>query len=312
MTPARPRINPFHLSGWPRMRPLCPWEEPQHRDYYVPVDRTETAFEEFVTEMADMVTLLRDGRLVLVTGETGCGKSALVNRCADWVVQQMAARKAGCEVLDLTAALNGLPEESIDKRMSTVCDQLFVELTRRQLMRADAVTALEAHREIPRRIYPNLPGATPKPTVLVILLPGCELADEVIRYASLARGRILFFVESPFMQANDVRHIAESMERWGSPITLSVGQLEEGDVRRFASDRLKRHAEKGDYPKMTEDTMESLTGLLTSVSELQRVFHGVYEELLGGSDWPAEVSFADVVKYRFRRVSSGQGTDHEP
>jgi energy-coupling factor transporter ATP-binding protein EcfA2 len=304
MSDERPRINPFHLSGWSPMRPLCPWRESGHRDYYVPVDSTEKAFEEFVREMGDLTTLLRDGQLVLAIGDSGCGKSALINRCADWVITRLAEHGTRGEVVDLTVTLTGRPRGTIDERMSFVCDQLFVELKRQQVLLPDAFEGLEADRGRPDRIYPNLPEALRGQPVLVILLPKSELANEVVRYATLVHGRVLFLVESEDLDATDVRDIVYELEQWVPPIILAVGGLEPGDIRRFASDRLARHAAMGVYPGMSEETMELLTNMLRSVGELQRAFHGTYEDKRRGAEYDehSSVTFPDIVQFHFASI----------
>lgn len=78
-------LNPFlqpHWHGFP-MRPLCPWKHAAHRDYYALVDNSEKAFHKVTQEMEHVDTLVEDGRLVLVTGDSGCGETALLHRCVD-------------------------------------------------------------------------------------------------------------------------------------------------------------------------------------------------------------------------------------
>jgi energy-coupling factor transporter ATP-binding protein EcfA2 len=312
MTDDRPRINPFQVpAGWPPVRPLCPWQEAEHHDYYVEVDSTERAFQDFTREMAECATLLREGHLALVVGDSGCGKSALVNRCAYWVQNELSGSRTRCEVIDLTTTLAAQPQKSIDDRMSLVCDRLVIELMSRDgLLRTGAQTALISDRTIPGRIYFGLPSALQPDVVLVILLPKPEVAEEMIRYGSLAGGRMLFMAESEMLDAAEVRTIVEALEQRVRPIVLSVGQLRPDDVRTFAYDRLNRHSTKGCYPALTEEAMTRFAKWVQSVRELQQAFHGAYEERLRkGEDYDekSSVTYLDVLEFQHRWVWNRYG-----
>jgi hypothetical protein len=132
-------INPFDVPGWSPPRPLCPWREPRHRDYYVSIESLDYAFNDFTYRMNDLATLLSYGQMVLVTGDRECGKSALVNRCTDWVLQELRIKGMSGDVVDLTSRLAGRERGTIDDRMSFVCDLLVNELRHRGILRRDAL-----------------------------------------------------------------------------------------------------------------------------------------------------------------------------
>lgn len=285
----RPALNPFPLPDWSRtpMRPLCPWKIPHHRSYYVPVDHTEFQYEDFIQQMGDLGALLAEGRLVLVTGESGCGKTALVHRCADWVVQEVERRRESHElgpnarglVLDLTGCLPDGPAQSIEDRAAYVCDELFGRLVDSEALRPQAVAQLSPDRDRPHRIYPRLGAALAEDLVLVVLLPTPgELAAEVVRYARAFAGpKVLFLTESDLLDPDEVADIVRQLEAWVPPVALHVGALEEGDARMFAQDRLKRHSKVGVYPRMSDEAIDFLSGWAKSVAQLQRTLHGTYE-----------------------------------
>lgn len=264
------------------MRPLRPFDRAAHRDYYVSVDGTERAFRDFQEEMGDLTGLLEDGRLVLVTGESGCGKTALVNRCADWVVRQLAAQGLRGVVLDVTGCLPTDQELSIDQRITEVCDQLFDLLVDHDVLRPDTREQLAGDRDVPRRIFPRLGRALRADTALIVLLPSPnELVDEVIRYARVLRSaKVLFLAESAFLGPDEVADLVRQLETWVPPVTLRVGPLDPGDAQRFAEDRLARHAETGCYPRMSDEAIELVARLCQSVAMLQRFLHGTYEQKL--------------------------------
>jgi energy-coupling factor transporter ATP-binding protein EcfA2 len=271
-------INPFHLPDSLRTQPLCPWEHTSHHDFYVDVDNAKQAFDEFVQAMGDLALFLNHGRLVLVTGESGCGKTALVNRCVHWMVRELAARDLKAEVIDLTRSLLGRPALSVEDRVGAVCDELFGELRDRDALKRDAAKELEPDRNQPHRIYPRMPVALVDGRVLIILLPTPdELKNEVLRYGGLARGKMLFLAESALLDDHDVEDVLRAQRDWVPPITLSVGALRPGDVRRFVSDRLGRHSDQGSYPRMEEEAMDSLASLLRSVAQLQHILSRTYD-----------------------------------
>ncbi|RKT56469.1 AAA ATPase-like protein [Saccharothrix australiensis] len=264
------------------MRPLRPWERKAHRDYYVDVDGAESAFQEFQQEVGDLTGVLEDGRLVLVTGDSGCGKTALVNRCADWTVLELRNRGLRGVVVDLTGCLPEDEELSIHERTAEVCDQLFDQLVDLGALRPTAADDLRADRDNPQRIFPRLGRALNDEVVLLVLLPSPnELLDEVIRYARQLRSpRVLFFAESAFFDADDIAELVRRLETWVPPITLALGELHDGDPERFADDRLVRHTGVGIYPQLSDEAIELLNKICQSVAMLQRILHGTYERKL--------------------------------
>ncbi len=312
MTGGLAPINPFQLAGW---GPLCPWKHPEHRDCYVDVDHTREQYDEFTRRMTGLATLMEYGQLVLVTGDSGCGKTALVNWCADWVAETL--REGGerpatrCEIVDLTSSLAGRLELPVDERMSIVCDRLFGDLRRRGAMRPDALADLAPDRDRPDRIYPDLSDALHEDVALVILLPTPrELKNEVIRYATYISPRVLFLVESAFLDEEDVADIAEALKDGVEPVTLRVGPLEPGDVWRFVNARQQRAEEMGRYPRMDESSAKAVERLLLSVAQLERVLIRTYETRRHSAleyDKGCAVT-ADDIRQQFPKLV---GADHE-
>lgn len=276
------RLNPFCTPGFDRtpMRPLCPWKHPEHDKYYVDLDNTGPAFDTFV-EGVGLDALDDEGQLTLVTGESGCGKTALVHRCADWFARKLREdRHVDSAVIDLTNALNGRPQMAIEDRLAAVCQELLTELRVRGLVRPDAFDDLGDDRTNPDVVYRTLPNAMHENTVLIVLLPTPgELRREVFRYTKLASSsrRTLLFAESALFDEEDLEKIVLLHETWAPPVTPRVGQLRQGDVREFVLDRLDRYADLGIYPRMSPETMEALAKMVSSVGRLQRTLYGTYE-----------------------------------
>lgn len=301
--PTRPAVNPFLVPGWedsPR-RPLCPWIDSTHEDYYVPVDQTHEAFEEFKRRMRNLAGLREDGRLVLVMGDSGCGKTALINRCAAWVRSTLEQHELRGAIIDLTMELASSPRRSADDRVSHVCGRLVDELEHLKLLSEEGLRYLAQNRDRADLVYPYLGGALDDEIVLIILLPPSEdLIEEVIRYAGLVRRKLLFFTESSYLDAGQARQVERS-QRACPPIVLKVGVLDPEDVHRYITERLSRHAENGMYPRMSEETIDRVAaGPPRSVAMLQSILSGVYEDRrrralrYSESDW---VSYEDITEF---------------
>lgn len=300
-------INPFCLPESPTEL-LCPWLNSSHSELYVDVDGTAWAFEKFVDGMGDLATVRKYGQLVLVTGDSGCGKSALVNRCAHWARERLHALGHRGMIVDLTRVLNGLPRMPVEERMRVACDVLFAMLQREGALRHDALESLRPDRDNPRRFYLSVRDALVDDRTLLILLPSADdLADEVIRYAGMAQDRVLFLVESSLLGEEELDNIRHAQRNWIRPIMLCVGALEPGDVRTFIAERLRRHSDRGIYPRMTEETMDSVARLLQSVAQLQRALSGTYDRVLRSGRRYDDHSFvtADDVREEIRSWLGG-------
>ena len=309
-------VNPFPLPGWEStpMRPLRPWHRPAHRDYYVPVDGMEDAFEHFRQAMDDLGVMLEYGHLALVTGESGCGKTALVNRCADWVVGELERRGTRGVVLDLTGCLPTDRQLSVDERTARVCDRMFDLLVDANALRQDSVDRLDAVRDVPHRVFPRLGRALREEVALVVLLPSPELPDEVIRYARMLNSpKVLFLTESAYLGTDAVAEVVRQLEAWVPPITLHVGLLDPGDAQRFAEDRLTRHSAAGTYPRLSEDAIELVAKHCRSVAMLQRFLHGTYEHKRKSGLGYTEADLVTVEDIRaFLNKKSRNGPENGP
>ena len=141
-----------------------------------------------------------------------------------------------------------------------------------------AFEALAPNNSQPHRIYPYLTRVLKDDRVAIILLPTPgDLRNEVIRYAGLARGRVLFLVESALLDEDDVTEILRAQRDGIPPIRLCVSSLRPGDVRKFASARLMHHSHRGSYPQMADGTLDSVEGMLRSVAQLQQTLFATYE-----------------------------------
>ncbi|MEU5692893.1 hypothetical protein [Actinosynnema sp. NPDC020468] len=273
------RVNPFAVPWFDSpMQPLRPFDHESHEDFYVDVDGSFAEYARFHREMGDFDSMLRRGRVALVTGDTGCGKSALVNRCAGWVKQELGRRGHRVEVVDVTQAADPDDPIGIPERMSVVCDQLFDQVRDLGVLRPEVVDEFRGHRDLPHRVYPNLGGYLRADHALVVLLPEVALAREVVAYARYARGRVLFFLESTALGPDDVREVVRATESFTGLVDLRLGELREGDVHRFVRKRFAGH--EGGFPRLLEETLDWASGWVRSVAQLQRSMHSTYGYLM--------------------------------
>lgn len=274
-------INPFTVPDFDSpMQPLRPFKFPHHDDLYVPVDDSERQYELFQTRMGTLRSLVDDGRIALVGGYSGCGKTALVNRCAAWVVRTMEQDlKITTAVIDATRTLDNSEHLELTARIAKVCDQLYdLVLDHEQpLLKPDALVEFKDNRAEPHRVFRNLGRWLLDGHALVLLLPRVELTAEVIAYARWCSRRVLFMVESPWIDAKGAESIVKAVGGFTMPVTLRVGSLADGDVKRYAETRLNGFAPRGRFPRMSEETLRQAGGKIDSVGFLQRCLQHTYE-----------------------------------
>ncbi|PRY37832.1 ATP-binding protein [Umezawaea tangerina] len=279
-TSDQPAVNPFLLpaSGGAPLRPLCPWDEPSDADYYVDINHTGEAFTQFQEQMGELASLRGDGRFVLVTGESTCGKTSLINRCAAWLRDRLGVALLRTLIVDLTRE-GATAAQSVHERMTVICRRLLDELGQERVPDASVITELAERCERPDLFYPYLANNIPDDVRLVILLPPTdELIEELVRYATLARRKMVIFAESAYLNQGQVNDLVAGRGNRDSTIVLGVGQLREGDVRRFVRDRLERHSDSGEYPWMDDETIEKVAVPLRSIGTVQRILYEVYED----------------------------------
>lgn len=302
--------NPFQI---PRMtpdpcQPLRPWEVPAHLDYYVPVDKTEAAFSEFQRQTRSPESLVAHGRLVVVVGGQGCGKTSLINRCTASIHETLVNIGVTPVIADLTT--EGMSNQTIPDRMRHVCTILIDQLTLEQRLDNNTLDELTGRIDSPERVYPLLSRALKRHAdagdnlAVVVLLPPSDLVSEIIKYAGLVRPRLLFFAESSYLEAHS---------GWQSrlppapapPIALAVGILETRDGYVFSEERLRHHGD-GRMPRVSEKTMNKLQDYKPSltIGQLQRLLFGVYEDLLGRDTPVTEVTLEHITEYFFRHGTS--------
>jgi energy-coupling factor transporter ATP-binding protein EcfA2 len=275
-------VNPFAPVGYPRVAllPLCPLKSDRDRHRYVSIDGLDAEWEKFVVEIDDLTAVRADGRLVLVTGESGCGKTSLIHKCVDLVCRQQNSTPDVKElVFDLTSCLPKGNQQTMRERAEAVSEALVTDLLDRPLVRKNLATELREDRSEPQRIYRRLARALQrKDVVLVVLLPEAgNRLKEVISYANEFAGPgILFMIESADLDRKDVADIVEQLEGAMPPITLHLEQLKPGDAENYIAARLDHTKTPGIFPQMGEELISEVGKTCKTVAQLQKRLYHTY------------------------------------
>ncbi|WDZ83387.1 hypothetical protein [Micromonospora cathayae] len=295
--PTMSGTNPFATPMTLRpLAPLDPLRYPYHLSCYVPVGDTEVAFDQFRTTIGAPEDLRLDGRMVVVSGPGGCGKTSLINRCAQWLTEGSGTGDLHPVVLDLRRV--GQPRQPTAERMAEVWDYALYSLESQRLLvgEPDALRGRTAAYSLLRSIL--------VPDVLVVaLLPPMELPAEMVRYARQPTPQVVFFMEN----SSDQRHTL-GRDAATPPIDLAVRGVTEREAERFVHERLGQTAEP--LPRIAPGVIAQYVSLRkhVSVGELQRLLFGVYQEALEAAVPPDEITFDHLARY-FLRVANALPDD---
>jgi hypothetical protein len=286
--------NPFAVPGLMRdVDPLNPVRHDRHVAFYVPVDHTETAFRQFQAQFEDPAHLVDLGRLVVVTGDRGCGKTALVNRCAHWLREWLVPAGLHGQVIDLTREAR--ENQSMVERRARVSAALVDRLYEQRLLVSEVVREMRGE---PDDVYRNLAGCLTPGLVPIVLLPrSADLTEELVGYATDARRRIVFVGETSYGLSEERRQRIDQAGE-APAVHLAVSRLGARDASRFAEERLRRVPE-GTLPRVAPTALDEYTASRqrVSIGEVQRLLYGMYEKLRVQSDRPDEVTYQHISQH---------------
>jgi hypothetical protein len=305
--------NPFVLPTMELnpLQPLVPWKFPEHWDYYVPVDDTQTAYDTFQAAVNHDPRTLRDhGRLVVVQGSTGCGKTSALARCIGWMTTHLPDVKVTPFVLECNQPVDlGKPADRRG-RMNAVCQDV-IRLARRRLdLDPSFVTELRENESRPANLYRCLAeilDAISHTTnaVLIIVLPETDLSEEIVEYAQMVYPRLVFCLESTAV-GRSIPWPERMRERSAAPpIELRVSPLNPDDPAAFTDVRLARHGDPthdeiaGGLPRVGEDVMSELSKspAAATIGGLVRFMVGIYDYIRAQPQPPTQITMQDVTRY---------------
>lgn len=316
--PNERRPNPFHLPGLGNTSrgPLRPWKY-DHERYYHPVDNTQTAFDKFRSFLPNPGAELVDrGRLVVVTGGTGCGKSSLIHRC----VHELRKRTA-CKVVDLTmvSSIDADGKQLSEKGVQTYLDRLahtFLTELSNQFEHVPRPGSEAGPAESTYRMA-SAHLSEAQAVAAVILPPFVDAVASrgpfqavsygyhpVRHYLSFRNSRLIFFAESSNPGKVQKWYERLSGQEIDDVLVAEVGPLRQKDGWLFARERLNLCPDTG-VPRVQEETMRSVVrrdGEM-SVAQLHRLLIDVWEEAIDSPD-VFEVDLADFKRHFQQRQDS--------
>jgi RecA/RadA recombinase len=273
--------NPFSLPGL-EANPHQPLRSPDHERFYVDVDRTGEAFREFETALGTG-QVLPQGRLVVVAGPKGSGKTSLIRRCITALQKSPITADHTLVAADLSSIGTG---NSRPTRLTLGTGMLLDILEVDADLEQRWMTSLRELQEEPQRLYAQLSRilertAASDSLLLAVQLPASDerSEDEIAEYARFVSPRIVFFAESSHLHLEDGWRARIGGSTQVRPLPLEVGKLGKSDYVRFAESRLGRD-DINPAPQIEEGTMVWLRdqhGL--TLEQLQKLLHNVYERL---------------------------------
>lgn len=295
--------NPFAVPDMVSPhQPLTPWAEATHGTYYVEVDRTEEAFQSFLDEAGEVTDLVRRGGLVVVSGNRGCGKSSVLNRCVHWVDQGLKDLKHVPFIADISLELESAGTE---RELDSLALRLLEQLEDRGQLKHAALEQLRA-RDAAGRLngLSSLVGFGREPSALLVLLPPQEVHQALVSLAELVRPGIIFFVER-VLSGDGSDWTSQVRGRFPQPIEVSVGSLKNHDAWLFAGDRINRHDKRATIPKIAELTMRQwqLNRGEVTIDELQKFMFNLYEDALAVTPPLAEITYDYIANFYVRRAA---------
>ncbi|WP_405886995.1 ATP-binding protein [Streptomyces longwoodensis] len=295
-------LNPFTIPGRSGAdgRPLCPWDTSEHEHYYAPVDHAPQAYSHFTSYLQGNGDFTKAGKVVLITGPEGSGKTSLMHRCA-WSAQQHFTSRPNpplAGIIDLTT--DGLVGLDIAARARHICSRLNDELRFQHALDDTGYDELEKRAEDPPKFYPYLSRLLKdRGTAVIILMPPSEVAEEIYAYNGYAQGMFVFFCESSYATVSEIETKPVGLK----PILhLEVDVLDETDGWAFVQHRLARASSIGTpYPSITESAIREFMKTRirgrgkTTIRELQMTCENVFDMAVTSSS--GQVTYSDFTQY---------------
>ncbi|MDI6104016.1 hypothetical protein QLQ12_36045 [Actinoplanes sp. NEAU-A12] len=293
--------NPFALPG--RSDPfaaLDPFagDASEVLKLYVDVDHTEEAFQQFERAFRAPRELTGRGQLIVAMGESGCGKSALINRCA-WHACTLL-KNAGLEPLVVDVRDQGRDTENHVQRIEQISKFLIRYLYRKQYLDITQTEYEELIKD-PAAVFADLGlYLSGEETVVVVRLPRTELPTEITAWANKTHARLLFFAE--LRGEHDAAAISEQSRGAEQlpTVALEVKLLGLGHTAAFVRHRMERANHPADGPQLHDDVARRVdTTRGWTIRELQKLLFYFFEERCR-TDRGGDIHWQDLLEYFMR------------
>lgn len=304
--------------------PLVPWKQPDHVDQWVDVDHSREELDRFGRNWPDLGELLDTnvghGRVVIVSGPPGMGKTTLIHRCLYEVQQRVvAAAAAAGNPLPVFVPTAGL--ENDGRRISVDADGSFAptKLINARI-RSELAKRLRLHDFPESRVHAIVTEEDPyqaygemsdllvqRNALLFAVIPHIRWNDAHLRAAFLrtclshAHPRIVLFVEVSHGAAETAREVAAVLSGSAAVTHLALRELNSEDIWRFSRSARPGH---GGPHVLVEPDRSSLMAAHDEwkprdVRELRKVFHSAADALrCAPHPWPID---ADALRPHWER-----------
>jgi hypothetical protein len=278
----------FSRDAMPRSnyrKPLSPFADADDDGRYQPIDDFEAMFRTFRHAFGDPRDWTRTAHLIVVTGDRGCGKTSLIQRCAYWLKSQ---DQSACTVTVLDLTEQPWQSDSRDRRMTRIFDRIKYVLAPQ--VSESAMTLISpldrANRDLTDDFFylgealrSGAQGDSPRPIALVVLLPALRdshVAEEIRQYHELACPGIFFFAEvlTDGDPGKAEGYVDLGVRARSNVHLLVAGSLKDGDVSLLV-DFIRR--EQGPIPEIPDEIIESIAADKASAAEITFATHGVLE-----------------------------------
>jgi hypothetical protein len=224
------------------LKPLSPRRNAADESRYLDVDRSEEKYTKFKDAFRDPAGWTSTAHMVVVTGDSGYGKTSFIQRCAAWLDENAAS--AHCKVVVVDLSDERWSAETEETRLRRTFSWILDEL--RTVLQAADITRISSHadmaesfRDLGRVLSVQTTGAGQPlpPVVLVVLLQGYASPAEVLQYYNLARPGMVFFAE--IFEQEDIEGISVMQPSFNRVSTeahlLAMDVLKSGDAERLVA-----------------------------------------------------------------------------
>jgi hypothetical protein len=297
-------VNPFLVpkTGPKSARPLRPTEEESHLQYYVPVDDTESSFVQFCEMFKRADYPESRGRLTIAYGDTGCGKSSLIHRCAHHVRTGLPDGRA--VVVDLT--VGAFSQDTVERRMFDVGVAIVDHLVATRMLGDERIDPPDAPDQV-SSFYRRLSAVLARvPAVLVVLLPAThDLVGELQLYAQhAALPRLMFFAET-----SAVDRVGEALDPLPAAVRdevvlLRVGPLNAEDGWALVAARTRNGV--GGRRRVDRATMRTAGAQIppAPIAQMVSMLVDLWDDTNEGAN--EEIRLQDIYLYLLKQVKNSR------
>jgi energy-coupling factor transporter ATP-binding protein EcfA2 len=283
----------------------------------LPVDSSQERFVDFTAQFTHPADWIDAGRVVLVTGDKGFGKTSLMQRCAAWLLDRSAHEpRYRLIVVDLSDARwptdqtnDAVRQEprgsdASDVRMQRTLDAMLDKLAGLALISPESRARIERPSRVGDRfsalgeLLESLRDSDDLTVVMAVLLEGYPIPSEVTGYYNSAAKGMFFFAE--MFRPEYVSQIAYEKPKYNRNSAylhiLPLGAVKPADLRAFADWIRDTGNNFPEFPDLVLDEIRS--GVIqreSGVLELAKMMWGALRAAQRRG--VAEVSTIDFVEY---------------